>query len=104
AEDGIRDFHVTGVQTCALPISLQRLGADVLQRSLVKGLGRRMGVVLLGPADEGQVQALDAAGLGNGEVGAVGHPLIDEYGQRIEIGRASSRGSVSTSVMHGCRR
>src|SRR5690606_33532603 len=25
AEDGIRDFHVTGVQTCALPISLTRL-------------------------------------------------------------------------------
>src|SRR5690606_40065456 len=24
AEDGIRDFHVTGVQTCALPISLAR--------------------------------------------------------------------------------
>src|SRR5690606_40612591 len=23
AEDGIRDFHVTGVQTCALPISTQ---------------------------------------------------------------------------------
>src|SRR5690606_39589735 len=23
AEDGIRDFHVTGVQTCALPISGQ---------------------------------------------------------------------------------
>src|SRR5690606_41108524 len=23
AEDGIRDFHVTGVQTCALPISAQ---------------------------------------------------------------------------------
>src|SRR5690606_39453212 len=31
AEDGIRDFHVTGVQTCALPISLRDLpgfGAD----------------------------------------------------------------------------
>src|SRR5690606_40404311 len=24
AEDGIRDFHVTGVQTCALPICLDR--------------------------------------------------------------------------------
>src|SRR5690606_40338596 len=24
AEDGIRDFHVTGVQTCALPISMMR--------------------------------------------------------------------------------
>src|SRR5690606_40673067 len=27
AEDGIRDFHVTGVQTCALPISFASLGA-----------------------------------------------------------------------------
>src|SRR5690606_36750289 len=26
AEDGIRDFHVTGVQTCALPISRPRRG------------------------------------------------------------------------------
>src|SRR5215475_8694724 len=25
AEDGIRDFHVTGVQTCALPISAQNV-------------------------------------------------------------------------------
>src|SRR5690606_39685077 len=24
AEDGIRDFHVTGVQTCALPISYEK--------------------------------------------------------------------------------
>src|SRR5690625_2346051 len=27
AEDGIRDGHVTGVQTCALPISVAPLGA-----------------------------------------------------------------------------
>src|SRR5690606_34446860 len=26
AEDGIRDFHVTGVQTCALPISIRPVG------------------------------------------------------------------------------
>src|SRR5690606_39497993 len=44
AEDGIRDFHVTGVQTCALPISLRgerRLdvlgeGAGVLLHELVR--------------------------------------------------------------------
>src|SRR5690606_39614333 len=32
AEDGIRDFHVTGVQTCALPISDRhlRVGAQVM--------------------------------------------------------------------------
>src|SRR5690606_41036056 len=28
AEDGIRDFHVTGVQTCALPISVYLGTAD----------------------------------------------------------------------------
>src|SRR5690606_39575861 len=30
AEDGIRDFHVTGVQTCALPISSGDLPEQVL--------------------------------------------------------------------------
>src|SRR5690606_40591978 len=29
AEDGIRDFHVTGVQTCALPIYSSGIGAIV---------------------------------------------------------------------------
>src|SRR5690606_41518179 len=28
ADDGIRDFHVTGVQTCALPICPPRCGRD----------------------------------------------------------------------------
>src|SRR5690606_8045395 len=39
AEDGIRDFHVTGVQTCALPIS----GRVRLDRQLLRGarLGAR---------------------------------------------------------------
>src|SRR5207302_3527210 len=29
AEDGIRDFHVTGVQTCALPIYASLAQADI---------------------------------------------------------------------------
>src|SRR5437762_11813530 len=36
AEDGIRDTSVTGVQTCALPIS--RLDAELPQRELVVGV------------------------------------------------------------------
>src|SRR6266511_3973704 len=41
AEDGIRDFHVTGVQTCALPISLLA-GRGVVDRgSLFTGPGSR---------------------------------------------------------------
>src|SRR5690606_36250783 len=30
AEDGIRDFHVTGVQTCALPISGEKVPVDAV--------------------------------------------------------------------------
>src|SRR5690606_39929038 len=33
AEDGIRDFHVTGVQTCALPISSLREVSSAILRS-----------------------------------------------------------------------
>src|SRR5690606_40972543 len=32
AEDGIRDFHVTGVQTCALPISFSPAGKRIKPR------------------------------------------------------------------------
>src|SRR5690606_40014122 len=33
-EDGIRDFHVTGVQTCALPIFTRELPAGEIARRL----------------------------------------------------------------------
>src|SRR5690606_40726460 len=40
AEDGIRDFHVTGVQTCALPIYMafdhHRILADGVERARAK--------------------------------------------------------------------
>src|SRR5579883_2740647 len=35
AEDGIRDFHVTGVQTCALPISAFQSADVTLKQRLV---------------------------------------------------------------------
>src|SRR5690606_40059569 len=37
AEDGIRDFHVTGVQTCALPISLRTLYGALLANAAKRG-------------------------------------------------------------------
>src|SRR5690606_41171102 len=36
AEDGIRDFHVTGVQTCALPISYRACRTPRASRSLAQ--------------------------------------------------------------------
>src|SRR5690606_39504641 len=41
AEDGIRDFHVTGVQTCALPISAPNFVVSNFERGLLRRRGRR---------------------------------------------------------------
>src|SRR5690606_18692297 len=42
AEDGIRDFHVTGVQTCALPI----LGNVIIKKPATSGMENRKTIVL----------------------------------------------------------
>src|SRR6266511_2848518 len=57
AEDGIRGFHVTGVQTCALPICAIRaweaiaprseLGVDVVQTGQTPLIGRDQELTLL---------------------------------------------------------
>src|SRR5690606_40283602 len=41
AEDGIRDFHVTGVQTCALPICAPRERGDGITARLACAGARR---------------------------------------------------------------
>src|SRR6266508_1233070 len=48
AEDGIRDGHVTGVQTCALPISHRRgqgRSPELVSVAQVEGLSKRYGSV-----------------------------------------------------------
>src|SRR5690606_34663717 len=49
AEDGIRDFHVTGVQTCALPISPAHHGAMKYAAGPRRELGLRTLFNILGP-------------------------------------------------------
>src|SRR5690606_37210827 len=44
AEDGIRDFHVTGVQTCALPISI---AGEQFDQALLHGPGQLVGYLML---------------------------------------------------------
>src|SRR5690606_39847861 len=51
AEDGIRDFHVTGVQTCALPIYNPSLASpQTVVHDLVLPAGRCYVVAALAPA------------------------------------------------------
>src|SRR5690606_40341680 len=48
AEVGIRDFHVTGVQTCALPISLRGLAEGLIDRAKIDAVARSAGFPVAG--------------------------------------------------------
>src|SRR5690606_39914759 len=82
AEDGIRVFHVTGVQTCALPISV---GADAVDEQGVAQFGVQFAGLVGGGAvhaeahrHAGREQVGDAGdagretGVGGGAVGDAG--------------------------------
>src|SRR5690606_40611871 len=47
AEDGIRDFHVTGVQTCALPILSPTLEAEHMKPKIPQSKKRLITVSLM---------------------------------------------------------
>src|SRR5207302_5165309 len=80
AEDGIRDFHVTGVQTCALPIStatnskdpvfedasiqpgvhINAMGSNVAtRRELPADLVRRASVIAVDSLEQARIEAGD---------------------------------------------
>src|SRR5690606_39372919 len=88
AEDGIRDFHVTGVQTCALPISWHLLrGND--SPALRKMLSIAMWMALL----VAPVQALvgDMHGLNTLEHQPAKIAAMEGHWENRQIGRASCR-------------
>src|SRR5690606_40484434 len=100
AEDGIRDFHVTGVQR-------------VLFRSVRNERGAMAGVKTTSYA-ENVVSLARAHAAGAGEAvfadtrgrlcEGTGSNVFVVRGGRIKIGRASCRERVESSVVAGCRK
>src|SRR5436309_15446002 len=86
AEDGIRDFHVTGVQTCALPIYLLQTILEVDPRA-----GDRIYL-------QNRLEQVN----GRGPTGKIIAP--DNVVEFREIGRASCRERVRTAAPSVCRR
>src|SRR5256885_6436678 len=80
AEDGIRDYKVTGVQTCALPIWAERTGAQFA----AQGPGADPGAVVFDALQAARARGVDVM-------------LADTAGRLhsqshlMEIGRASCR-------------
>src|SRR5690606_13673265 len=94
AEDGIRDFHVTGVQTCALPISLiedtlaLRVSGASKQRD---GYVDRYDFACLYPQLAGNLQPEVTATSGSCKQGTLG-------GESVRAGRAALRYTPNSSV------
>src|SRR5690606_40484383 len=91
-EDGIRDFHVTGVQTCALPILVIRTreylcGVMPIEDALVMILLRFPQEVVAPDAFELPGRSLASHRISSREV-AMAEQLVESM---TEIGRASGR-------------
>src|SRR5690606_40505695 len=97
AEDGIRDFHVTGVQTCALPISGR--GSWCLGRSPVPSLVSGAEEFGYGAAAHLAVLRAERAHVGRGRLdGCEGGHGFAVAGDG-KIGRASCRESVNAAAI-----
>src|SRR5690606_39908161 len=94
AEDGIRDFHVTGVQTCALPIYLlagAEVGIQVLVPVMNGIAGAQIGV------DVGPAEGVDGLlGITDQQQGAV--RIVESYPiDAVEDTRSEERRVVKDS-------
>src|SRR5690606_37497177 len=86
AEDGIRDFHVTGVQTCALPIlAAQREPIEALRRRVTRG---ERAARLTGARDELDNRLADRAELQRDVEGA--HEELERWQAQLEVLRKES--------------
>src|SRR5438876_9235184 len=104
AEDGIRDGRVTGVQTCALPISDDVMVTEIEVWSVrIAGWNARAASALAPLAEVVGVpdRTFDGGALlvsvGRGKIGAVEKALVKE------IGRASCREREKMAVVGGER-
>src|SRR5690606_40209782 len=91
AEDGIRDFHVTGVQTCALPILSLVAASTALSGAVAASLGGALyqlgaGRAVLTAAAAASVAVLFILVLARRRIGGEVGRLF-----RGKIGRASCR-------------
>src|SRR5690606_39945915 len=91
AEDGIRDFHVTGVQTCALPISTSCgiLPVAASQVVNVRAAAAERARVLAPAPVSARAPSQERSAVTSSSAGAI----------RSKIGRASCRVRVAKSAV-----
>src|SRR5207253_4543200 len=93
AEDGIRDGHVTGVQTCALPIYinalLQRVDVDALiERTELGSLVARSGTAVIG-------HVIDAGRSGGIALDTAVNRFVDRRSEERRVGKECRYGGCA---------
>src|SRR5690606_40050002 len=101
--DGIRDFHVTGVQTCALPISVGDVGESTLSDRLVLGEGGFISITVAVDETTGKtVSTPELSGRGfSDDPTALAEAAELVEAELLQIGRASCRERVETLGVRG---
>src|SRR5690606_40216704 len=92
AEDGIRDFHVTGVQTCALPIYAFLLVNDRSINTVAKAAGKKIAVLDYDEAQKIMVQQVGAQAVSAD---------VTNFGAKFNNGRSEER-RVGKECRSGC--
>src|SRR5690606_40800647 len=92
AEDGIRDFHVTGVQTCALPIfNFQRKAtnfAPIARFEYVFSNSKRLSFNYNGrPTEPGYSQLQPVRDISNPQFPVVGNPELAARSEERRVGK-----------------
>src|SRR5690606_40842251 len=91
AEDGIRDFHVTGVQTCALPIFGGFLTVHAMNTIAADKLPIPLPLLPLAGGAMGLLFGVIFGAVSTRRAGTVFAMISLGLGELIEIGRASCR-------------
>src|SRR5690606_40371845 len=100
-EDGIRDFHVTGVQTCALPILRVNDVQKIAKKLWVHKATVEQGQITEGDVVLAQVDPSWRSGATQGHSGThMVHAALRQVLGPNEIGRASCRESTYSSLNH----
>src|SRR5690606_40641497 len=106
AEDGIRDFHVTGVQTCALPILHPETGAAFMTPGNLSNITAQVAEIVIigvGMTFVILIAGIDlSVGAGMALFGVVAAELQIDHGQPAAVAIAAALlVSIVVGVWHG---
>src|SRR5690606_40486971 len=92
AEDGIRDFHVTGVQTCALPIFLTSLHGVFMTNTEIQSQSRLIEARKLVKSPLNVRRTIARSGIEELKASILAHGLMQNRSEERRVGKECREG------------